>query len=238
MPPLAATAEGFQEPEFDEIQYRPVPTIDAFHLHPGQIRGIVGPVGSGKTTGATWDVCRYLPLFLAKNWGYKRSKWVIVRNTYDELIDTTQATVFDWFDWGRYQKQRKIYTLFHDDEDGFEIELLFRSCDRIQDLKKFKSLEVTGYWIDESIEVAGDIKRILKTRIGRYPAAKQAEKWYRKKFGQVPKHLYEVNQAGDKQFKTPRFGIETTNRLMSNTKLITNSSGLPMSRAPCRKQSP
>ena len=211
MPPLAATAEGFQEPEFDEIQYRPVPTIDAFHLHPGQIRGIVGPVGSGKTTGATWDVCRYLPLFLAKNWGYKRSKWVIVRNTYDELIDTTQATVFDWFDWGRYQKQRKIYTLFHDDEDGFEVELLFRSCDRIQDLKKFKSLEVTGYWIDESIEVAGDIKRILKTRIGRYPAAKQAEKWYRQKFAQVPDHLYGVNKAGDKQFKTPRFGIETTN---------------------------
>jgi len=31
-------------------------------------------------------------------------------------------------------------------------------------------LEVTGYWIDESIEVADEIKRMLKNRIGRYPA--------------------------------------------------------------------
>ena len=85
-------------PDAEIKKYRPVPTIDLFHLHPGQIRGIVGPVGSGKTTGATWDVCRYIPLHLAREWGYKRSKWVIVRNTYDELIDTTQATVFDWFD--------------------------------------------------------------------------------------------------------------------------------------------
>ena len=206
-----------QQPEYEEIDYRPVPTIDAFHIHPGQVRGIVGPVGSGKTTGATWDVCRYLPLHLAMEWGYKRSKWVIVRNTYDELIDTTQATVFEWFGWGRYQKQRKIYTLVHDDEEfgRFEVELLFRSCDRIQDLKKFKSLEVTGYWIDESIEVAGDIKRILKTRIGRYPSSKQAENWYKARFHQVPEHLYELKTLADgtiqKAFKTPRFGIETTN---------------------------
>lgn len=210
---VAYQQEEYQE--FEEIEYRPVPTIESFHLHPGQMRGIVGPVGSGKTTGATWDVCRYLPLHLAKNWGFKRSKWVIVRNTYDELIDTTQATVFEWFAWGNYKTQRKTYTLYHEEEGGFEVEILFRSCDRIQDLKKFKSLEVTGYWIDESIEVAGDIKRILKTRIGRYPSAKQAEKWYKRKFGPPPARFYELKKMPDgaiqKLFKTPRFGIETTN---------------------------
>ena len=199
--------EALESESIESIQYRPVPTIDLFHNHPGQVRGIVGPVGSGKTTGATWEVCRYLPKHLAKYWGFKKTKWVIVRNTYDELIDTTQATVFDWFGWGKYQKQRKIYTLYHHDEDGYEVEILFRSCDRIQDLKKFKSLEVTGYWIDESIEVAGDIKRILKTRIGRYPKAQQAENWYKGKFGQVPDNLYDSQG----NFKTPRFGLETTN---------------------------
>jgi hypothetical protein len=206
-----------QQEHYEEIEYRPVPTVDLFHMHPGQVRGIVGPVGSGKTTGATWDVCRYMPEHLADQWGFKRSKWVVVRNTYDELIDTTQATVFEWFGWGKYQKQRKIYTLVHEDDElgTFEVEILFRSCDRIQDLKKFKSLEVTGYWIDESIEVAGEIKRILKTRIGRYPSAKQAEKWYKAKFKQVPEHLYEYKKlpTGEmqRQFKTPRFGLETTN---------------------------
>ena len=205
---MSVVAEALQDEEI--IAYRPVPTIDAFHMHPGQIRGIVGPVGSGKTTGATWDVCRYLPLFLAEQWGYKRSKWVVVRNTYDELIDTTQATVFEWFGWGKYQKQRKIYTLNHDDEGGFEVEILFRSCDRIQDLKKFKSLEVTGYWIDESIEVAGAIKRILKTRIGRYPKARQIADWFKQKFGYIPDEWYDDNGERSK-IPAPRFGIETTN---------------------------
>jgi hypothetical protein len=46
---------------------------------------------------------------------------------------------------------------------------MFRSCDRALDIKKFKSLEITGYWIDESIEVKDEIKRMLKNRIGRYP---------------------------------------------------------------------
>jgi hypothetical protein len=142
-------------------------------MRPGQIRGVVGFIGSAKTTGATWDLRRYLPLFLAQHWDYKRSKWVIGRNTCGEFIDTAQATVFEWFGWGKYQKQRKICTLRHEEEGGFDVEIISRSWDRIQDLKKLKSREATGYWIDESIEVAGEIKRILKTRIGRYPSAKQ-----------------------------------------------------------------
>jgi phage terminase large subunit len=175
--------------QIDEIEHRynPVPTVEKFHLHPGQMRCIVGPVGSGKTTGATWDVCRFIPEFLAQHWGYKKSRWVIVRNTYDELIDTTQATVFEWFDWGNYRVQRKILTLFHHDLGGYEVEILFRSCDNPKDVKKFKSLEITGYWIDESIEVAQDIKKMLKNRIGRYPKAEQVAKWFKQRHRYIPK---------------------------------------------------
>jgi hypothetical protein len=199
-------------PVDEEItRYNPVPTIDLFHRHPGQIRAIVGPVGSGKTSGAAWEVCRYLPLHLARAWGWKRTRWLILRNTYDELIDTTQKTVFEWFSWGEYAVQRKTMTLRYEEEGGFVAEFLFRSCDNPKDVKKFKSLELTGYWIDESIEVAGEIKRMLKNRIGRYPSARQAERWYKKKFGQVPDHLYVVKKdTGERQFKTPRFGLETT----------------------------
>ena len=60
---LAALAK-IQEEQIDEIVFRPVPTIESFHMHPGQIRGIVGPVGSGKTSGTTWEVCRYLSAIL------------------------------------------------------------------------------------------------------------------------------------------------------------------------------
>lgn len=200
----AALADSLNE----EHDYNPVPTIGLFHEHPGQMRAIVGPVGSGKTTGAAWDICRFIPEYLTDKWGYKRSKFLIVRNTYDELIDTTQATVFEWFDWGQYKVQRKILTLYHEDLNH-EVEILFRSCDNPKDVKKFKSLEITGYWIDESIEVASDIKRMLKNRIGRYPKSKQVAKWYEEKHGEIPKSWYD--EEGELKVPSPRFGIETTN---------------------------
>lgn len=151
--------------------YNPLPTIKKFHESPGQIRAIIGPVGSGKTSGAAMDVCYYLPHFLAGEYRITRSRWLVIRNTYTELRDTTRKTIIDpedgWFPDGDLKVQANEYSLQY--EDGIKVELFFRSCDRPQDLKKFKSFEATGYWIDESIEVDEEIKRMLKNRIGRYP---------------------------------------------------------------------
>lgn len=149
-------------------KYNALPTLQRFHESPAQIRCVVGPVGSGKTSAATMEICYYLPMFLFETHGITKSRWAIVRNTYVELLDTTQRTVFDWFPEGDYQAQKKVYIIKY--ENGVEVELLFRSCDRPDDVKKFKSLEITGYWIDESIEVKDEIKLMLKGRIGRYPA--------------------------------------------------------------------
>lgn len=148
-------------------EYNPLPTIRRFHESGAQVRCIVGPVGSGKTSGAAWELCYYLPKFLFDEHKIKQTRWVVVRNTYPELRDTTMRTVFDWFPWGKHEKQENIYWLRY--PEGFSAELMFRSCDNPNDIKKFKSLEITGYWIDESIEVAEEIKRMLKNRIGRYP---------------------------------------------------------------------
>jgi hypothetical protein len=151
-----------------EIAYTPLPTMLEFHKHPGRIRCIVGPVGSGKTTAAAWELCYYLPMRLKGKYGIKSTRWLILRNTYPELIDTTQKTVFQWFPWGDYKVQRKDYILKYPDH-GVTVEILFRSCDNPKDVRHFKSLELTGYWIDESIEVSGDVKLMLVNRIGRYP---------------------------------------------------------------------
>lgn len=151
----------------EEIQeYIPLPTLRLFHESGAQIRCIVGPVGSGKTSAASWDVCYYLPQFLFERYGMTKTRWAVVRNTYPELRDTTMRTLFEWFSWGHHKKQENIYTLDYPD---YSVEILFRSCDSPKDIKKFKSLEITGYWIDESIEVGDEIKRMLKTRIGRFP---------------------------------------------------------------------
>ena len=74
--------------------YRPLPTIERFHRSPAQIRCIVGPVGSGKTSGAAWEIFDYLPEFLFKQYQITGTRWVVVRNSYRELQDTTMRTVF------------------------------------------------------------------------------------------------------------------------------------------------
>ncbi len=151
-----------------EREYHALPTLKMFHESPADIRCLVGPVGSGKTTAASWELCYYLPWELLREHDIKKTRWAIIRNTFPELRDTTQRTVFDWFPWGHHKVQANEYRLQYPDR-GPEIEILFRSCDRPEQIKQFKSLELTGYWIDESIEVARAVKQMLKNRIGRYP---------------------------------------------------------------------
>jgi hypothetical protein len=73
-----------------------------FHKSGVPIRCLVGPVGSGKTSAATWEICRYLPEHIAKTHGLRHTKWV-VRNTYPELRDTMQRTLLDWKTWNNQE---------------------------------------------------------------------------------------------------------------------------------------
>jgi len=173
------------------LSYVALPTLLKFHNDGTTHRCVVGPVGSGKTSGATWEVCYYLPHYLAEKYKIKKTRWAVVRNTYRELMDTTFKTIQDWFPFGHHAKADNIYTIRF--PGGIDVELLLRSCDRLDQVSKFKSMELTGYWIDESIEILPDIKRMLKSRIGRYP---KASEW--------PK-------TEDGQYNVKKYGIETTN---------------------------
>jgi len=150
----------------DQLEYKPLPTLKKFHASTARIRCVVGPVGSSKTTAAIHEICYYLPSYIKEKFGITSTRWVVVRNTFGELLDTTQRTLYEWFPFGIPKVQKKEYVLNY---DGMQVEILFRGCDRPEDVKKFKSLEVTGYLIDESIEVKETIKKMLKNRIGRFP---------------------------------------------------------------------
>lgn len=193
-------------------EYNAIPTLRMFHEALADFRCAVGPVGSGKTSAASWEVGYYLPFWLYETYGIQKTRWAVVRNTYIELRDTTKKTVFDWFPFGIEHKQENTYLLKYPDQ-GIESELLFRACDNPNHVKKFKSLDITGYWQDESIEIAEQIKRMLKNRIGRYPKfedwvtamlTKQEWKEYTRE------SLTRLMQENPDQFHT-RFGIETTN---------------------------
>jgi hypothetical protein len=155
--------------------YVPTPTGHTAHLDDSFVRIIMGPYGSGKSTWAASEIVRRacgVPVWYS---GRRRSRWAIVRNTSGELQTTTLATWLAWFeDLGDISKRQKpIMTYEHTFNDGngvVELELLFIALDRPDDVRKIKSLELTGCYINELSEVPKAALAHMKGRVNRYPS--------------------------------------------------------------------
>lgn len=159
------------------INYTPPPTISRFikdHL-PGELfyDFIVGPVGSGKTTAIFMKLIYMAGLQAPGPDGIRRSRAVIVRNTNQQLQDTTLNSWFTWFKPGQagsWEITQKKFTLRYAD---VECEVLFRPLDTPQDVARVLSLEVTFAIIDEFVEIPQAIIDALSARCGRFPSEVQ-----------------------------------------------------------------
>lgn len=133
------------------------------------MRGVIGPIGSGKSVGCCAEIMSRIVEQAPSPDGKRRSRWVVVRNTYRELEDTTVKTWMDWFghsSFGRWQAQAMTHQLKFND---VEAEVMFRALDRPQDVKKLLSLELTGAWINEAREIPRSVIDMVQGRVGRYP---------------------------------------------------------------------
>lgn len=163
-----------------EINYTASPTMTRFHHSDKFVRSLFGPIGSGKSVACVIEMLRLSfnvqePQFDDPKYpfGVRKSRWVVVRNTYRELIDTTIQTFFDWYpeSMGKYHKQDMKFTTIVPlaDKTTAHVEFLFRALDKPDDIKKLLSLEVTGGWLNEAREIPKAIMDMLIGRLGRYP---------------------------------------------------------------------
>lgn len=159
-----------------DIVYTPPATIKKFIRHhlPGELfySWIVGPVGSGKTTGIFFKLVRMAQLQQPGPDGIRRTRAVIVRNTLPQLKDTTLTSWGYWFVdgvAGTWRETEKKFTLKFND---VECEVLFRALDTPDDVARVLSLEVTFAIIDEFVQIPRQIVDALSARLGRYPSAK------------------------------------------------------------------
>lgn len=156
--------------------YIPSKTGALFHHDNSFVRVVFGPYGSGKTTLCINEIVRQacsMPVWFN---GRRRSRWAIVRNTSGELHSTTLQSWLLWFgELGDMRKRQKpLLTYEHHFNDGkgiVELELIFLALDREEDLRKIKSLEVTGCYINELSEVPQGALSHFKGRVNkRYPS--------------------------------------------------------------------
>jgi len=160
--------------ELDKI-YIPTVTGDIAHHDNSFVRVLMGPYGSGKSTWAISEIVKRTCEMPKWNANRRRARWGIVRNTSGELATTTLATWLSWFEeLGDVRKRQKpILTYEHTFNDGYgivELELLFIALDRPEDVRKIKSLELTGCYINELSEVPQAALAHMKGRVNRYPS--------------------------------------------------------------------
>ena len=157
-----------------EITYIASPTGAELHASNKIVRGFLGPVGNGKSVTCISEMHRLAVLQAANCDGIRKTKWAIVRNTYDMLETTTLATFKQWIPdeiCGVTLKPMRgdmRYPL----QDGTQVEakFIFLALDRPDDVKKLLSLEVTGVFMNESRELPYAVVKGSRERIGRYPS--------------------------------------------------------------------
>lgn len=152
------------------FSYHEVPTIRRFAQSDAFIRGLIGPVGGGKSSGCIAEFPRRAQNQKPSRDGVRRTRWAVVRNTYAELRDTTIQTFHRWLPpehFGRWYASDHRYVVKAFDRCEFEV--LFRALDRPEDIKKLLSLDLTGGWINEAREIPWAIVEALQGRCGRYP---------------------------------------------------------------------
>lgn len=154
--------------------YRPVPTIAEFSASNAFVRGVIGPFGSGKSSGCVVEFPYRAQRQAKGRDGIRRTRWAVVRNTYSELRDTTIQTFHNWLPphmFGKWHASDHRYVVKAFPETEFEV--LFRALDRPEDAKKLLSLDLTGAWVNEARETPWPVIDALMGRCGRYPPTDQ-----------------------------------------------------------------
>lgn len=156
--------------------YIPPPTAKEFHNDDSFVRLIMGPYGSGKTTTCIHEIVKRTCEMPAWKNGRRNARWAIVRNTSGELHSTTLRTWLSWFaelgaETHRSKPLLQYEHIFRDEYGVIELELIFLALDRPDDVKKIKSLEVTGVYLNEASELYSGVLSHFKGRLnGRYPS--------------------------------------------------------------------
>jgi len=131
---------------------------------------------SGKSSGCVFHLFYYAMQQPPNVNGVRRTRYVIVRNTYRQLQDTTKVTIDEWLDpsIAKWKEMKSLYEIKFALKDGTTVEStwLLRALDNPDHVRNLLSLEVTGAWFNEAREIHQDIFEVMRTRIGRFPPAK------------------------------------------------------------------
>lgn len=155
------------------IGYKATPTGIAFHQSLYAVRGIRGPVGSGKSVMCCFDLFMKAHTQVAID-GVRWSVFLVGRNTFANLKETTIKTWLTWFPQTQMHWSSPLKGVWEGPcmNDGgatkVRIELLFMAMDSLNIEDDLMSLEISGAWINEATQTQRSVIDGVLGRIGRF----------------------------------------------------------------------
>jgi hypothetical protein len=143
------------------------------------ITGIMGPVGSAKTTKCVAKMVKSALWQDPGPDGVYRAKWGVVRDTYPQLKKTVLATWHQWFpkalgEWNGeapFEHTLRFLVVEGVVKKYVELTVLFAAIGENKAEDVMRGWEVTGIWLNEGDLVAYEVFAYAVTRLGRYPGS-------------------------------------------------------------------
>lgn len=215
------------------------PVVDRFHASEAFVRGLMGPVGSSKSSACCIEIFRRASAQPPDGQRRRKTRWAVLRNTYPELKSTTIKTWLEWFPFTAMRWDAPIsghIDTWLPDKTRLVVEIYFLALERPEDVGKLKSLELTGAWLNEAGEMAKQVFDMVTQRVGRYPPKRDGgplwsgvlldsnppdtDSWWYRVFE-------EQNNAGFEVFKQPGgLMVDRDGRYVSNP-MAENIANLP-----------
>ena len=166
-----------QIPSGLKLDFSGAPTVARFFRSDAFVRGLMGPVGSGKSYACCAEIFRRaVEQKPSPRDGVKYSRFAIVRNTHPMLRTTTLKTWLELLPehiWGPVKYSPPITHHIklppREGAAGIDMEVIFLALDDPKDVRKLLSLELTGAWVNEARELPKAVVDGLTHRVGRYP---------------------------------------------------------------------
>jgi hypothetical protein len=164
------------------LSYTAPATVGRFMLDDHKVRLLLGPYGSGKTTGCIMELAKRMLEEHPDAGGVRRTRFVIVRNTAQQLRQTILEDIRKWLQPVMTYKVTDSTIMFdfmHPTQGRIHSEWMLIPLDKPEDQQRLLSLNITGGWVSEYREIPISVVEALLGRVGRYrPLGVAKNAWY------------------------------------------------------------
>lgn len=154
-----------------DLNFDAPPTLASFMDSEAFGRIACGPVGSGKTTACVIELLRRSIQQAPAPDGRRYTRHAIVRQTLKQLKDTVLKDCESWLSGlGAWKVSESTFYL---NFNNVVSEWIFIPLENAEDQARLLSMQLTGAWLSECIEMNLDVVGPVSGRLGRYPSGKR-----------------------------------------------------------------